>query len=84
MLIGGGASGGAANPDRAIGPMIMSLKFTSFWVYLVGPIVAGIAACLIYENVIGKSAAPSMDADEGHDEVSPGDRTLATGANNPD
>ncbi len=81
VLIGGGATGGAANPDRAVGPMILSLKFTSFWVYIIGDIVAGIAAALIYQHVIGASSAPSVALDNETEASSAADRTLATGTN---
>lgn len=48
VLIGGPVSGGAANPARALGPMIVAAKFTAFWVYLLAPLVGGAVAALIY------------------------------------
>jgi len=61
VLIGGGITGGAVNPDRALGPAIMSGTFTSLWVYLLAPIVGGIAAALLYSNVVAKAAAPTLE-----------------------
>lgn len=39
-------TGGAANPARALGPMIAAGEFTSFWVYVVGPIAGALVAGL--------------------------------------
>ena len=47
VLIAGPLTGGAVNPARAIGPMIVAGKFTSWWVYLVAPAVGGIVAAAI-------------------------------------
>ncbi len=62
VLIGGGITGGAVNPDRALGPAIMSGTFTSLWLYLLAPIVGGAAAALLYSNVVAKAAPPWMTA----------------------
>jgi MIP family channel proteins len=57
VFIGGPISGGAANPARALGPMIVAGKLTSFWVYIVGPLIGGVAAALLY-NVISVTRPP--------------------------
>jgi MIP family channel proteins len=59
VLIGGPSTGGAVNPVRALGPEIASSTFTSFWVYLLAPIVGGIAAALVYDKVIGRATTPA-------------------------
>jgi glycerol uptake facilitator-like aquaporin len=74
VLIGGGA----VNPDRALGPAIMSGTFTSLWLYLLAPIVGGAAAALLYSNVVAK-AAPTMDDSDPRTGKKAGDRTLAIG-----
>ena len=51
VFIGGPVSGGAANPARALGPMIVAGKLTSFWVYIVGPLIGGAAAALLYNAI---------------------------------
>jgi MIP family channel proteins len=51
VFIGGPISGGAANPARALGPMIVAGKLTSFWVYIVGPVIGGAGAALLYNAV---------------------------------
>lgn len=80
VLIGGGITGGAVNPDRALGPAIMSLNFDSLWLYILAPILGGIAAAVLYDQVVAKALAPVMEHGDPQTGVSPGDRSLATGA----
>lgn len=58
VLIAGPITGGAVNPARALGPMIVSGSFTSFYVYIVGPIVGGAIAALTYDRFIAKGKTP--------------------------
>jgi len=58
VFIGGPATGGAVNPARALGPMIAAGKLTSFWVYLIGPLVGGIAAAFAYDRFVGEATEP--------------------------
>lgn len=58
VLIGGPVSGGAANPARALGPMIIAAKFTGWWLYIVAPIVGGLAAGFLYDKVLRRAVAP--------------------------
>ncbi len=44
ILIAGPVSGGAVNPARALGPMLIADKFTDWWAYLVGPVLGAVAA----------------------------------------
>jgi len=81
VLIGGGVTGGAVNPDRALGPAIMSGTFTSLWLYLVAPLVGGIAAAVLYDRVVGRATAPTMTGGDPQQHVGAGDRSVATGAN---
>ena len=59
VLIGGPSTGGAVNPVRALGPEIVSGTFTSFWVYLLAPVVGGIVAAVTYDRVIGRATTPA-------------------------
>ncbi len=59
VLIGGPSTGGAVNPVRALGPEIVSGTFTSFWVYLLAPVIGGIAAAVLYDRVIGRATTPA-------------------------
>ncbi len=52
IFISGPVSGGAVNPARALGPMLVSGKFTDWWVYLLGPFVGGVAAVALH-RVLG-------------------------------
>ena len=55
VLIGGPSTGGAVNPVRALGPQLASGSFDSFWVYLLAPLLGGIAAALVYDKGIAKA-----------------------------
>lgn len=79
VLIGGGVTGGAVNPDRALGPAIMSGTFTSLWLYILAPLVGGICAALLYDRVIGRATAPTIDDGDPPAGVGAGNRSLATG-----
>jgi MIP family channel proteins len=61
VLIGGPSTGGAANPVRALGPMIVSLDLHSAWVYLVGPLLGGVAAALLHDRVVRSATPPEPD-----------------------
>jgi len=61
VLIGGGITGGAVNPDRALGPAIMSGTFTSVAVYVAAEIIGGIAAAVLYTHVVAAASAPTTD-----------------------
>lgn len=58
VFIAGPISGGAVNPARALGPMLVSGSFTSAWVYIVGPLVGGVAAAFLYDSFIAQAAPP--------------------------
>ncbi len=83
VLIGGGVTGGAVNPDRALGPAIMSTTFSSLWVYVAATIVGGVAAAVLHKYVVASAVAPTVSAgpDQGDDQSgrSAGDRSLRTG-----
>lgn len=48
ILAGGPLSGAALNPARWLGPALVSGSFTDWWVYLVGPIMGGIVAAMLW------------------------------------
>jgi aquaporin Z/aquaporin NIP len=52
-------AGGAVNPVRALGPALVSGQFTALWVYLVGPLLGGIAAAVVYDRFLSKAKAPA-------------------------
>jgi MIP family channel proteins len=59
ILISGPLTGAGVNPARAIGPMIVAGKFTDWWVYLLAPIVGGIAAATVYDRFLRAGKLPS-------------------------
>lgn len=58
VFIAGPVTGGSLNPARSLGPMIVSGQFSSVWVYIVGPIIGGVAAAFLYDRFIAKGDAP--------------------------
>jgi len=61
VLVAGPVSGGAANPARALGPVIVSLKFYSVWAYVLGPVVGGVLGAVVYDEFIGPATAPDEE-----------------------
>ncbi len=59
IFIAGPITGAAVNPARALGPMIVSGSFTSVWLYILGPIVGGVLAALLYDRFMAQTEAPS-------------------------
>lgn len=57
VLLGGPVSGGAGNPARALGPMIVSNSWAAAIYYVLGPILGGVAAALLY-RVVGAANSP--------------------------
>jgi aquaporin Z/aquaporin NIP len=60
VVIGGPVSGGAVNPARAIGPMILAGRFTDWWAYLVAPVVGGVAAVALYNRYLRAGHVPGQ------------------------
>jgi glycerol uptake facilitator-like aquaporin len=48
------------NPARAIGPMILTGRFTGWWAYLTAPLAGGALAVTTYERLLRKGSAPSI------------------------
>jgi MIP family channel proteins len=58
ILIAGPLTGGALNPARALGPMIVAGRETDWWCYVIGPVIGACAAAIIY-GFLNKAEEPS-------------------------
>jgi MIP family channel proteins len=58
VFVAGPVTGGAVNPVRALGPMLVSGSFAAWWVYLVGPVVGGVVAAVVYDRFVRKADSP--------------------------
>lgn len=53
VLVAGNLTGAAMNPARAYGPMLAGNFFPGYWyVYLIGPLIGGAMAGLVYHHLI--------------------------------
>jgi MIP family channel proteins len=52
VLIFGSATGASLNPARWLGPAIAAGEFSDFWLYILGPIIGGLAATLGYRALL--------------------------------
>lgn len=59
VFAGGPITGGAVNPARTLGPMIVSGKLTDFWLYILGPILGAVSAALLYDRFFANAEAPA-------------------------
>ena len=59
VFIAGPVTGGAVNPVRALGPMLVAGDLTSVWLYVLGPIVGGVLAALLYDRTMAQAEAPA-------------------------
>jgi MIP family channel proteins len=58
VFVAGPVTGGAVNPARALGPMVVAGDLTSFWLYVLGPIVGGVLAAFLYDRTMAQTEAP--------------------------
>lgn len=52
VMVAGPATSGSLNPARWLGPALASGEFADFWVYIVGPVLGGVAAALGYRTLV--------------------------------
>lgn len=52
-LFGGPVTGASMNPARSFGPALATGEWTSFWIYVVGPVVGAAAGAMAYQLVRG-------------------------------
>ncbi len=59
VFIAGPVTGGSVNPVRSLGPMIVAGDLTSVWLYVLGPIVGGVLAAVLYDRTMAQTEAPA-------------------------
>jgi glycerol uptake facilitator-like aquaporin len=52
IFFGVNLTGASLNPARTIGPDVMTGDFSDIWIYIVGPILGGILAALLYKYLL--------------------------------
>jgi len=58
VFIAGPVTGGSLNPARSLGPMIVAGDLTSFWLYILGPIIGGVLGALLYDRTMAQTEGP--------------------------
>ncbi len=53
ILMGGALTGASMNPARTFGPALAAGNLSYFWMYVVGPLLGGGVAALLYDRVFG-------------------------------
>lgn len=51
ILAGGPVTGASMNPARWFGPALMSGLWSSAWVYIIGPLLGGLLAAVLYNSL---------------------------------
>src|SRR5215218_5261594 len=58
VFIAGPVTGGAVNPARALGPIVVAGDLTSVWLYVLGPIIGGVLGALLYDRTMAQTEGP--------------------------
>jgi len=58
IVVGGPLTGAALNPARYFGPAMATGRWANWYVYLVGPLLGGAVAGLVYEHFLLGESAP--------------------------
>jgi MIP family channel proteins len=61
VMIFGPLTGGSFNPARWFGPALVSNHFTDAWAYILGPLVGGLLAAVVYRFLIEPSSGPVQE-----------------------
>jgi MIP family channel proteins len=59
VFVAGPVTGGSVNPARSLGPMLVAGDLTSVWLYILGPIIGGVLAALLYQRFLAQTEAPA-------------------------
>lgn len=70
----GALTGGSLNPARSLGPALVTGQFAHLWLYLLAPVVGGVAAMGLYEVIRpGEVPEPEEIQERALDEVDAGE-----------
>jgi MIP family channel proteins len=69
VAVAGPISGGAINPARALGPMVIIWKFKDLPEYILGPVSGAMFAALLYTKFWVKGKEPSQAEDDKNEET---------------
>jgi MIP family channel proteins len=58
VFIAGPVTGGSVNPARSLGPMLVAGDLSSVWLYILGPIIGGVLAALLYDRTMAQTEGP--------------------------
>jgi MIP family channel proteins len=61
VMVLGPLTGGSFNPARWFGPALVGNHFTDAWAYILGPIVGGLLAAVVYRFIIEPSSGPVQE-----------------------
>ncbi|CAN5721566.1 hypothetical protein BH24CHL4_BH24CHL4_26970 [soil metagenome] len=61
ILAGEAVSGAAMNPARWFGPAVIQQETTDFLVWIIGPLVGGVAAALLYNAFLLRGHSEQED-----------------------
>jgi aquaporin NIP len=75
-LFGGAITGASMNPARSFGPALTSGTWSSFWVYVIGPVVGATTGVFAYELVRGSKSLVSSPAQSTEGVAVDGDRSV--------
>ncbi|MEV7188211.1 aquaporin [Kitasatospora sp. NPDC093102] len=64
VFIGGPSDGAAVNPARGLGPMIAAASFDGWWASLLGPLLGGVLAALLYDRFVRRGTIPEPGSTE--------------------
>lgn len=65
----GPLTGASLNPARSLGPSIIAGHFDNHWIYWLGPIVGGMSAALIYQNIFRQLRPDEVEALEAENQL---------------
>ena len=61
IVISGPLTGAGVNPARALGPMILTGRFTDWWAYLAAPVIGGTLAVTAHQHLLHTSSSPQAN-----------------------